>query len=43
MTDVKTGKVIYEGPANTDEDFKGMPAGVGEKVKAMEAKMHAAK
>ena len=38
-TDAKTGKVIYEGPANTAEDFNKMPPEVAQKVRGMEAKV----
>lgn len=42
VKDAKTGAVIYEGPANSDEDLKRLPGGVAEKVKAMEEKMKGA-
>jgi len=43
VKDVKTGKVIYDGPANSDDDLKGLPADVAEKVKALEQKVQLTK
>ncbi len=40
VKDVKTGTVLYEGPVNTDDELKSLPAGVADKIKTLEAKMN---
>lgn len=39
VRDAKTGAVLFDGPVNTEEERRGVPAGVMEKLKAMEEKV----
>ncbi len=38
VQDVKAGKTVYQGPANTEEELKSLPAAIQEKVRALDAK-----
>jgi PDZ domain len=39
VKDVKTGKILFDGPVNTDEEVTALPPGIAEKMKWMEQKM----